>query len=211
MQGSRCRDPKNAKSRLGSPSRSDLLRAVAVAQTNGAVVPSQSPGQEGPDRPHVRPSRSNRCPRWTRLIPGGNTPLSPQHNETPAAGVCATATAQTSSPAHTAGPATKQEHALVALAANPLTRTRAWPTGRSKSQTGRHAWGRLIGFARHRAAPRRPSARPVHGPAGASRETVAAMHGMTSKGPLCELAMDEQREVPELVGRCRGSERPGGA
>ena len=34
----------------------------------------------------------------------------------------------------------KQEHALVALAANPLTRTRAWPTGRSKSQTGRRAW-----------------------------------------------------------------------
>ena len=36
----------------------------------------------------------------------------------------------------------------------------------------------------------------MHGPAGVSRETVAAMHGMTSKGPLCELAMDEQREVP---------------
>jgi len=42
----------------------------------------------------------------------------------------------------------------------------------------------------------------VHGPAGVSRETVAAMHGMTSKGPLCELAMDEQREFPELVERC---------
>ena len=76
---------------------------------------------------------------------------------------------------------------------------------------GSACMGLLIGFARHRAAPRGPSARPVHGPAGASRETVAALHGMTSKGPLCELAMDEQREVPELVGRCRGSERPGGA
>ena len=56
-----------------------------------------------------------------------------------------------------------------------------------------------------------PSALLVHGPAGVSRETVAAVHGMASKGPLCELAMDEEREVRELVGRCRGSARPGGA
>jgi hypothetical protein len=72
---------------------SALLRAVAVAQTNRVVVPPQSPGREGPGRPHVRPSRSNRRPRWTRLTSGGNAPLLPQHNETPAAGVCATATA----------------------------------------------------------------------------------------------------------------------
>jgi hypothetical protein len=69
--------------------------AVAVAQTNRAVVPSQSLGREGPGRPHVRPSRGKRCPRWTRLTSGGNVPLLPQHNETPDAGVCATATAYT--------------------------------------------------------------------------------------------------------------------
>ena len=62
------------------------LQAVAVAQTNRVVVPPQSPGREGLDRPHVRPSRSNRRPRWTRLTSGGNAPLLPQHNETPAAG-----------------------------------------------------------------------------------------------------------------------------
>ena len=47
----------------------------------------------------------------------------------------------------------------------------------------------------------------VRNPAG----LVVTAGDMTSKGPLCELAMDEQREVPESLGAASGSARPGGA
>jgi hypothetical protein len=113
-----------------------------------------------------------RCPRTSRALP---------HSVGATQWTRLMLLDQRSSVRAAAQSATKQEHALVALAANPLTRTRAWPTGRSKFQTGRHLWGLWLGLAGHRAAPRRPSARPVHGPAGACRETVAAMHGMTKQ------------------------------